>query len=128
MSNEISSDDFTIFREAVSLKRLQQLRIREPSLVMRDDKHKMVEVGGLDDPDFDAEVIGEEEPSTNQFDYNLDSGFFRGGQQQQEQPEVVTTTVPTTTTAATTTTTTTTTTETTTTKAGLFLYLMKYFS
>ena len=67
-----------IFREAVSLKRLQQLRIGEPSLVMRDDKHKMVEVGGLDDPDFDAEVIGEE-PAVNQFDYKLDSGFFRGG-------------------------------------------------
>ena len=40
-------------REAVSLKRLQQLRIKEPSIVMKDDRHEMVDVG-LDDPDFDV--------------------------------------------------------------------------
>ena len=44
-------------REAVSLKRLQQLRIKEPSIVMKDDRHEMVDVG-LDDPDFDVENLG----------------------------------------------------------------------
>ena len=50
----------------MSLKRLQQLRIQEPSLVMRDERHKMVEV---DLTDFDAEVLGQ--------DGGVDDGFFQ---------------------------------------------------
>ena len=44
-------------RESVSLKRLQQLRVRQPSLVMKDDRHHMVDVD-IDDPTFDVEVLG----------------------------------------------------------------------
>ena len=43
-------------REAITLTRLQQLRVKEPSIVMKDDRHEMVEVG-LDDPDFDVENL-----------------------------------------------------------------------
>ncbi len=43
-------------REEVSLGRLQQLRARQP-VVMRDEHHTMVEVGGHSDPNSDFEMV-----------------------------------------------------------------------
>ena len=43
-------------REAVSLGRLQQLRVKEPQMIMKDEHHIMTEVG-LDDPDGDFEMV-----------------------------------------------------------------------
>ena len=53
-------------REAISLTRLQQLRIKEPSIVMKDDRHEMVDVG-LDDPDFDVENLGDDDSFVEDF-------------------------------------------------------------
>ena len=49
-------------REEVKLNRLQQLRAKEPEMIMRDEHHIMTEVG-LDDPDGDFEMLRLHSPS-----------------------------------------------------------------